>query len=103
MSLFGKNINKYIEKYRNEENITLVDVREPDEFSAGRIPGSINLPLSNLASVESALTDKTAKIYVYCRSGSRSGMAAKAMKDMGYENVTNIGGILRYRGEIDRR
>ncbi|MBF1157926.1 MAG: rhodanese-like domain-containing protein, partial [[Eubacterium] sulci] len=46
MGLFGKNINKYIEEFKAEDGILLVDVREADEYALGRIPGSINVPLS---------------------------------------------------------
>ena len=47
------------------------------------------------------IPDKEAVIYVYCRSGRRSKIAAQALADAGYVNVTEIGGILDYTGELE--
>ena len=101
MGLFGKNINKYIEEFNAEQGIILIDVRETDEYASGRIPGSINVPLSNIKEIEDAVPDKSAKIYVYCLSGGRSDMAAEFMKSKGYTDVTNIGGIAQYKGKLE--
>ena len=102
MGLFGKNINKYIEEFNAEQGIILIDVRETDEYASGRIPGSINVPLSNINEIEDAVPDKSAKIYVYCLSGGRSDMAAEFMKSKGYTDVTNIGGIAQYKGMLEK-
>ncbi|MBF1147457.1 MAG: rhodanese-like domain-containing protein [[Eubacterium] sulci] len=102
MGLFGKNINKYIEEFNAEQGIILIDVRETDEYASGRIPGSINVPLSNIKEIEDAVPDKSAKIYVYCLSGGRSDMAAEFMKSKGYTDVTNIGGIAQYKGMLEK-
>lgn len=101
MGLFGKNINKYIEEFNAEQGIILIDVRETDEYASGRIPGSINVPLSNINEIEDAVPDKSAKIYVYCLSGGRSDMAAEFMKSKGYTDVTSIGGIAQYKGKLE--
>lgn len=101
MGLFGKNINKYIEEFNAEQGIILIDVRETDEYALGRIPGSINVPLSNIKEIEDAV-DKSAKIYVYCLSGGRSDMAEGFMKSNGYSDVTNIGGIAQYKGMLEK-
>lgn len=102
MGLFDKNINKYIEEFNAEQGIILIDVRETDEYASGRIPGSINVPLSNIKEIEDAVPDKSAKIYVYCLSGGRSDMAAEFMKSKGYTDVTNIGGIAQYKGMLEK-
>lgn len=102
MGLFGKNINKYIEEFNAEQGIILIDVRETDEYASGRIPGSINVPLSNIKEIEDAVPDKSAKIFVYCLSGGRSDMAAEFMKSKGYTDVTNIGGIAQYKGMLEK-
>ncbi|MBR4966351.1 MAG: rhodanese-like domain-containing protein, partial [Lachnospiraceae bacterium] len=47
------------------------------------------------------IPDKNTVIYVYCRSGRRSKIAAQALADAGYVNVTEIGGILDYTGELE--
>lgn len=75
------------------EPIVLLDVRENREYANGHIPNSINLPLSNIASVEKFLPDKEATIFVYCLSGGRSANAAGQMLKMGYKNIYNLGGI----------
>ena len=102
MGLFGKNINKYIEEFNAEQGIILIDVRETDEYASARIPGSINVPLSNIKEIEDAVPDKSAKIYVYCLSGGRSDMAEGFMKSNGYSDVTNIGGIAQYKGMLEK-
>lgn len=80
----------------------LLDVRTPEEYAGGHIPGSRNLPLQTLDSTAgSALPDRTVPLFVYCRSGSRSGQAVALLKQKGYHNVRNIGGILSYRGPLE--
>ena len=80
----------------------LLDVREPDEYAAGHIPGSVNLPLSVIAAAPKRVPKKDTPLFVYCLSGNRSSSAVGALKSMGYTNVTNIGGIRSWRGEIER-
>ncbi len=95
--LFKRNIidiNAGIEEYKNTENAILVDVREEDEYKESYIVESINLPLSILDSAENVLKDKSQPVFVYCRSGNRSGKAEIRLKEMGYANVKNIGGIM---------
>ena len=58
MGIFGKNINNYIDEFKAEEDTVLVDVREADEYALGRIPGSINVPLSDFARIEDEVPDK---------------------------------------------
>ncbi len=76
----------------------LLDVREADEFEAGHALGAVSIPLSEINERYIEL-DKDAEIYVICKSGGRSGQAAGALSDAGY-NVTNvIGGSLDWYGE----
>lgn len=83
--------NNMMNQYKG---IMLVDVRTPQEHQEVRIPGSLLLPLDELENeAEELLTDKEAKIFVYCRSGRRSAAAAKILVELGYKNVYNIGGI----------
>ena len=80
---------------RNDKDVILVDVRTPEEHRQKRIPGSILLPDYELKSrAEEVLPDNDAKIVVYCRSGRRSAEAAKVLKEMGYKNVYDLGGII---------
>ena len=71
-------------------------------FARGKIAGSINLPVDEVPSkIESVIPDKSALIYVYCLSGARSAKAVTVLEKLGYTNVTNIGGISAYTGEIE--
>ncbi|HEX7667451.1 MAG TPA: molybdopterin-synthase adenylyltransferase MoeB [Polyangiaceae bacterium] len=70
------------------EKMTLVDVREKEEYRAGYIPGALSLPRGFLEmQAEQKLPDKNAKIVVYCAGGTRSAFAAKALTELGYSNV----------------
>lgn len=80
----------------------ILDVRETGEFDSGHIPGAICIPHEQIAELApDMIPDKEAVIYVYCRSGRRSKIAAQALADAGYVNVTEIGGILDYTGELE--
>lgn len=96
-------INAGVEKLRTLKNAMLVDVRNDFEFHQGHIPGSINLALSRiLKEGEEELPDKDVPIFVYCQSGARSARAAKLMELLGYEDVTDLGGIADYRGPREK-
>jgi phage shock protein E len=72
----------------------LIDVRSLGEFSSGHIDGAISLPLASIAQTISAVVpDKAAAVIVYCRSGARSSAAKRALARLGYENVSNGGGV----------
>jgi len=71
----------------------LVDVRTRAEFDAGHLEGAILIPHEEIAVRSAELGgDKARSIVVYCRSGHRSGKAARALADLGYVNVINGGG-----------
>jgi len=71
-----------------------LDVRSYGEFKSESLTGSINIPHTQVAKEISGITkDKGAKINVYCRNGHRSGIALEVLQEMGYNNVTNVGGI----------
>jgi rhodanese-related sulfurtransferase len=91
-----------VQQYRSTEGAILVDVREPEEYAAGHVPGSVNLPLSQIQKAENVLLNKSAPLFVYCLSGGRSGRAVAILTSMGYVAVTNIGGISSYHGEVER-
>ena len=79
--------------------VTVLDVREPDEYEEAHIPQAKHLPrglLEHRAAEE--LPDKDARIVIHCASGGRSALAAKSLKEMGYTNVANMdGGINAWR------
>lgn len=99
--LLGPDINRGVEDWRNAPGAVLIDVRNVDEYRCGHIPGSINIPLDRIDSVTRKVKDRNTEIFVYCLSGSRSGQAVRRMKQLGYANVVNIGGISRYKGKIE--
>lgn len=96
------NIDEKVKEYQATPNAVLLDVRTPEEYSAGRIPGSINIPLQQLGQITSVVADKSTTIFTYCQSGGRSKQAVALLKEMGYKNTINIGGIGSYRGAIER-
>ncbi len=70
-----------------------IDVRTAEEFSAGHVEGSINIPYGEITKrISGVTTDKEADIRVYCRSGRRSGIAKDMLEAQGFTNVTNEGG-----------
>jgi adenylyltransferase/sulfurtransferase len=77
----------------NGKSHVLLDVRESDEWRQGHLEGALPLPRGFLEiKVETAIPDKNAPIIAYCAGGVRSLLAAKAMKEMGYQNVSSMSG-----------
>ena len=96
--LKGPDINVGLEKFRMTDSAVLLDVRTKEEYAERKIEGSINLPLDEIQNIASVVPDKSTPIFLYCRSGKRSGRAKKALASMGYTNAVNIGGIMTYKG-----
>jgi molybdopterin/thiamine biosynthesis adenylyltransferase/rhodanese-related sulfurtransferase len=70
-----------------------VDVREPDEWEEGHIPGALYTGRGRLEQrIEGFVPDRTRALVVYCSAGSRSAFAAKTLGELGYENVANLAG-----------
>jgi sulfur-carrier protein adenylyltransferase/sulfurtransferase len=84
---------------RAEKSVTLVDVREKDEFRQGYVPGAVHVPRGYLEmQAEQKLPDKSAEILVYCAGGTRSAFAAKTLAELGYTNVYSANpGFVRWR------
>ena len=80
---------------------TLLDVREPEEYEQGAVPGAVHVARGQLEfSVEGQLTNKNAPIAVYCAGGVRSAFAAKTLQDLGYSDVVSvIGGFNRWKDD----
>lgn len=82
----------------------LLDVRRPDEFAGGHLPGAINIDVTapDFAQCVAAL-DKTQPTYVYCRSGARSAKAAGQLSQAGFTSVANmLGGVLDWSEPLER-
>lgn len=80
----------------------LVDVRMPDEFASGHVPGAVNIPLHELTSRLAELGPTSTKVVVYCRSGSRSASALKSLQRAGYANVYDMGPATAWPGKLVR-
>lgn len=100
--LRGPNINQGIKEFNETRGAVLLDVRNPDEYKAGHITKSKNIPLSSIEYVSKVVKDKDTPLFVYCYSGGRSSQAVAALKRMGYTKVINIGGISAYKGKVER-
>ena len=95
-------INQGVKEYRATDGAVLLDVRTPDEYRQGHIPGSKNIPLQSIDKVADIIDNKATPIFVHCLSGARSRQAAAALRQMGFTNVKNIGGISAYTGRVER-
>jgi len=75
--------------------LTVVDVREADEFAAGHIPGAIHIPRGLLefkVDAHPVLRDRNRRIAMQCQGGGRSALATLAMQELGYTDVVNLAG-----------
>mgnify|MGYP003496097993 FL=1 len=79
------------------EDVRILDVRTPAEFKSGHVRGAVPVNVQDdafLEQVQSIYSDKSKPVYVYCKSGRRSMMAAEQMVKAGYTHVINVlGGI----------
>ena len=90
--LGGGKVASSIVKEKLESGAIIVDVRSPDEFRDGAYPGAKNIPLGELGSRLGEIP-KDKPVVLYCASGARSSSAARAMKQAGYVDVINAGGL----------
>lgn len=95
-------IDQGLEACRATPSAVLLDVRTPEEYAEGHIPGGRNVPLQRLDAVESAVKSKDTPLFVYCLSGARSRQAVSMLRSRGYTNVQNIGGISAYSGKVEK-
>ena len=71
-----------------KEKAVFLDVRDPNEYGAGHLPAAINVSRGTLEfNIWDKISDKNAKIYVYCKTASRSAFATKTLNDLGYKNA----------------
>ena len=89
----AKNVNvaEFKKLIESGEGI-LVDVRTPGEFNSGNIDGAKNINIAGDFANEIQKLDKNKAVYVYCRSGARSGRAMQQMKSMGFKEIYNLSG-----------
>ncbi len=79
-------------KQKIEAGAVIVDVRTPEEFRDRAYPGALNIPVSSLVA-RMAEIPKDKPVIVYCASGARSASAARTLRQAGYRDVLNAGGL----------
>ena len=87
-------------KIKNDSNVVVIDVRTPGEFTGelGHIPGAILRPVQTIdqwANEAKKLREQNKKIVLVCRSGNRSGVAARTLAEMGLDSLFNVQGGMR--------
>ena len=87
----------------NNPEVQLVDVRTPEEYAEGHIPGAVNMNVNDASfDKQIASLDKNRPVALYCRSGRRSKIAATRIAKAGYKVVELNGGILSWKGNLER-
>lgn len=84
-----------------DENTQLIDVRTPGEYASGYIKNAVNMNVMD-ASFTSQITtlDKSKPLYVYCKSGNRSGKASVILRDAGFTQIYDLrGGVIQWKKE----
>ncbi|MDN4094588.1 MULTISPECIES: rhodanese-like domain-containing protein [Bacillales] len=90
------------DKLTTQKAVQLIDVRNQEEYSEGRIKGSKLIPLNELPNRLSEI-EKDKEVIFICRSGNRSGKACEYLSNLGYDNLLNMaGGMLGWKGEVER-
>ena len=86
-----------------KQGAMVVDVRSVQEFRAGHLANAVNIPLDELQnSLPRHVSDKNRVLLLHCLSGTRSGIARRALKSMGYANVFNLGSYGRAKSILSR-
>ena len=80
-------------KHVDATKATVIDVRTPAEFDQGHLQGAINIDFSGDFATQIGARPKDGHYLLYCRSGARAGQALDLMKQQGFTDVTNLGGI----------
>ena len=94
--------NDELRQELEDGSVTLIDVREPREYSAGHVPSAMNLPIGGLPQ-SAAQLDHGARIVVICQSGNRSVRAGKMLLKAGFSDVRNVaGGTGAWGGKLKR-
>ena len=96
-------MNEIVQIMNENEGYIILDVRTAEEYKEGHIPNAINVANETIGEEEIAeLSDKEQLIMVYCRSGRRSKQAASKLVKLGYSNIVEIGGIIDWKGDIEK-
>lgn len=80
------------EMRRRGDDVVYLDVREPNEWNLGRIPGAVHIPRGTLETKVEQAIPRDRKVVIYCAGGNRSALAADTMQQMGYGEVSSMAG-----------
>jgi rhodanese-related sulfurtransferase len=92
---------KEIEKYIGKNNVQIIDLREPNEYSAGRIPYAINIPYEDFDYMKDQIFHDR-EIILYCQRGNISLYLSRDLSKESYHVKSIYGGINAYRGPIEK-
>ena len=87
----------------DEQDVVILDVREPGEYNSGHIPGAVLLPVGsiNRETAADVIPEKDSTVLVYCRSGNRSKTASTVLAELGYTGIYEFGGINSWPYEVE--
>ena len=94
--------DEFAAAFKNRPDAVLIDVRTPEEFESGHLPGAININVQGSDFHEQVDDlDPMKPYFVYCKAGARSSAAMRYMLAQGFNDVHNlVGGIMAWNGEI---
>lgn len=89
---------------RENTDYTLIDVRTEGEWNTGHLSGAVLIPHDRIIQdISKAVSDKKTKIYLYCRSSRRSGLAFDELKRAGFEDVINLGTVEQAANKLNKQ
>jgi rhodanese-related sulfurtransferase len=83
------------ERRARGDRFVLLDVREPNEWAMGRIPGAVHIPRGVMETTIESRVPREDEVVIYCASGNRSALAADVLQQMGYRKVSSMRGGIR--------
>lgn len=104
MFLFSKknsnsvNVNDLSEKLGN---VSLIDIREVDEYTYGHVPTALNIPMNTILEHPQTYLNKEKEYYIICQSGNRSFITCNLLSKQGYKVINVVGGTGGYRGKLE--
>ena len=96
-----EDINQGIMLYKRTPNAILIDLRDAEDYAEGHIPGAVSMMLETIREQIVTIAQKNTPIFLYCYGGMRSYQAEALLQARGYLHVSSIGGIDRYKGELE--
>jgi phage shock protein E len=80
--------------------VKVVDVRTPEEFASGHVPGAVNIPYDQLPGRAAEIGPPSTSVVLYCRSGRRSGIAVEALQKVGYTKLYDLQTVTAWPGTL---